>query len=104
MDTLNTTGQMVTNPHNCADKHYTVTLTSSLTTFCNEILQVVNMSVFEESPSCDHLYFSKQVFFWGDYKVGDIAGRCHYSKPAQMMSNSWDQKAEKLARSSLMFR
>ena len=62
-----------------------------------------NISVFAESPSCDHLYFSKQVFFWDDYKVGNIPGRCHYSSPAKLVSNSWDQKAEKLARKSLMF-
>ena len=62
-----------------------------------------NISVFSESPSCDHLYFTKQVFFWGDYKVGNIAGRCQYSSPAQLLSSAWDQKAEKLARRSLMF-
>lgn len=62
-----------------------------------------NISVFEESPTCDHLYFSKQVLFWGDYKVANIAGRCQYSKPAELVSAAWDQKAEKLARSSLMW-
>ena len=64
---------------------------------------MLNVSVYDQSPSCDHLYFSKQVLFWGDYRVGDIAGRCHYSKPAELVSDAWDQKAEKLAGSSLMF-
>ena len=65
--------------------------------------KVFNVSVFEESPSCDHLYFSQQVLAWGDYKVANIPGRCDFSRPAQLVSSAWDQKAEKLARSSLMF-
>ena len=63
----------------------------------------MDISVFEESPSCDHLYFSKQVMFPGEYKLADITARCHYSLPARLSGSSWDQKAEKLARSSLMF-
>ena len=87
LNTLPST-DLVTNPYNCQGRDY----------------KVMDMSVVEESPSCDHLYFSKQVMFWGDYKLAGITGRCHYSRPAQLSGSVWDQKAEKLARSSLMMR
>ena len=79
--------EIIDNPYGCEDKHY----------------KVFSTSVFPAPQSCDSLYFRKQVFFWDDYKLGNIAGTCPYSKPAELYYDSWDQKAEKLARTSLMF-
>ena len=45
----------------------------------------------------------QQVIFWDQYKVGGVYGVCHYNKPAWYTGYHWDQKAEKLARTGLMF-
>ena len=62
-----------------------------------------SVAEFPESPTCDDLYFRKGVMFWDDYTVGGISGSCHYNKPASFDGYNWDQKSEKLARTSLMF-
>ena len=43
------------------------------------------------------------MIFWDQYKGGGVYGSCHYNKPAFYNGYNWDQKAEKLARTSLMF-
>ena len=41
--------------------------------------------------------------YWDNYNVGGISGSCHYNKPASYNGYKWDQKSEKLARTSIMF-
>ena len=36
-------------------------------------------------------------------RIGNIAGSCHYSKPAHLVYGSWNQKSEKLGRTAIMF-
>ena len=58
----------------------------------------------EKSPSCDHLYFQRNVFYWQSYTLeNDVRVKCRYSKPSALSGNSWDQNDEKMARKSLMF-
>ena len=66
-------------------------------------LKVFSIAEFPESPTCDDLYFRKGVMFWDDYLVGGVEGSCHYNKPVSFNGYKWDQKSEKLARTSLMF-
>ena len=68
-----------------------------------EYLKVYNVAGYDESATCDHLYFKKQVHDWGDAKVNNIVGSCPYSKPPVIESGKWNQVTEKLARNSLMF-
>ena len=74
-------------PYACQDKNYTV----------------ISSSAWDESPTCDHLYFNKQVIYWQDYTIDGIDAACKYSEPQSLSGNSWDQKSEKLARTSIMF-
>ena len=69
----------------------------------NCVLQVFSIDEFAESSSCDDLYFRKSVMFWDNYQVGGVSGSCHYNKPASYNGYKWDQKSEKLARTSIMF-
>ena len=43
------------------------------------------------------------MILWDYYKVGGVYGTCQYSKPAWYNGYNWNQKSEKLARTSLMF-
>ena len=79
--------EIIDNPYGCEDKHY----------------KVFSTSIFPAAKTCDNLYFRKQVQFWDEYKVGDVDGVCEYSAPAKLSAGSWNQKAEKLARTSIMF-
>ena len=87
MDVLETDLVIIKHPARCGGKHY----------------QVFRNSDFPAVTSCDDLYFKKQALFWDDYRIGNIAGSCHYSKPANLLYGSWNQKSEKLARTSLLF-
>ena len=60
---------------------------------------IYEISAYPESPSCDDLYFKKQVLFWGTYKIDGQPTKCIYSKPA----STGDYSTEKLARNSIMF-
>ena len=71
--------------------------------FLYDTPKVYEVAGYDESPSCDHLYFKKQVHDWGDAKVNNIDGSCPYSKPPVIESGEWNQVTEKLARNSLMF-
>ena len=67
-------------------------------------LQVYEVDLQETSPSCDHLYFQRSVFFWQSYTLeNNVKVKCQYSKPSALVGTSWDQDYEKLARKSLMF-
>ena len=66
-------------------------------------LQVYELAAFDESSSCDHLYFKKQVHYWGDYKVAGVEGSCKYSHGVKKINGNWEHKTEKLSRNSLMF-
>ena len=61
--------------------------------------KVYEIGAIDESSTCDHLYFRKQIFYWGEYKIGGERGRCKYSKP----SSTGEFDTEKLARNSIMF-
>ena len=65
--------------------------------------QVFRNSDFPAATSCDDLYFKKQALFWADYKIGNIGGSCHFSKPPDQLYSSWNQKSEKLGRTAIMF-
>ena len=65
--------------------------------------KVYNVAGYDESATCDHLYFKKQVHDWGRAKVNNIVGSCPYSQPSALVSGKWNQLTEKLARTSLMF-
>ena len=59
---------------------------------------------YNESSSCDDLYYNKQVFFWQDYQISNMKNvKCDYSQPKYLYRNSWYQHTEKLARNSLFF-
>lgn len=66
----------------------------------NKVYELVS---FDESPTCDNLYFKKQVLYWGEYKVGGVDGSCKYSQGVTKINGNWEHKTEKLARNSLMF-
>ena len=52
-----------------------------------------------QSPSCDHLYFTRSVFHWQSYLLENgLKVKCQYSKPSALVGTSWDQDFEKLAR------
>ena len=68
------------------------------------VLQVYEVDLQDQSPSCDHLYFQRNVFFWQSYRLeSGVRLKCQYSKPSAVAGTSWDQDNEKLARKSLMF-
>ena len=59
---------------------------------------------YDESQSCDELYFSQQVLFWQDYKISNMKNvKCDYSRPNYLHNNNWYQNTEKLARNYLFF-
>ena len=60
--------------------------------------KVYEIGTFEESQTCDELYFRKQIYYWGEYKIGGERGKCMYSKP----SSTGEFDTEKLARNSIM--
>ena len=67
-------------------------------------LQVFLVEKYNESSSCDDLYFRSQVFFWQDYKIVSLKNvKCDYSRPNYLYKNNWYQTSEKLARNSLFF-
>ena len=67
-------------------------------------LQVYEVDLQETSPSCDHLYFQRSVFFWQSYTLeNNVKVKCQYSRPSALVGDYWDQDQEKLARQSLMF-
>lgn len=62
------------------------------------------MDLQDMSPTCDHLYFQRSVFFWQSYNLENgLSVKCQYSKPSALVGSDWDQDNEKLARKSLMF-
>ena len=60
--------------------------------------EVYQLDAYDESKTCDNLYFKKQVYFWGQYKIDGESGNCEYSKP----SSTGDYNTEKFIRNSLM--
>ena len=65
----------------------------------NKTHEVYKLDAYDESQSCDNLYFRKQVFYWGSYKIDGQSGDCEYSTP----SSSGDFKTEKFIRNSILF-
>ena len=61
------------------------------------------MSDVEESPTCAHLYYQKQVLYWHYYQVGGLKADCKFSLPTYSFNNEWIQDGEKIAKSSIMF-
>ena len=63
-----------------------------------------SVSDVEESPSCSHLYYQKQVLFWDFYQVAGLKLDCKFSLPKfKNQDDIWIQDGEKIAKSSIMF-
>ena len=68
------------------------------------LLKVFLVEKYEESQSCDDLYFTRQVLYWQDYKIANLKNvQCDYSRPNYNNNNAWYQSTEKLARNYLFF-
>ena len=68
--------------------------------------KVYEVDLFDKATSCDELYFKKNVYFWGKYKMSNgLTVLCEYSRPKIYNAGtnpSYNQKTQKLARESLM--
>ena len=68
--------------------------------------KVYEVDLFDKASSCDELYFKKNVYFWGKYKMSNgLTVLCEYSRPKIYNAGtnpSYNQKTQKLARESLM--
>ena len=73
-----------------------------LESICKLQFQIYKVEAITESPSCDHLYFIKHVYEWGNYKVGGMDASCHYNR-FEEVGGTYYQTNEKLVRTSLMF-
>ena len=69
---------------------------------CKLQFQIYKVEAITESPSCDHLYFTKHVYEVGNYKVGGMDASCHYNR-FEEVGGTYYQTNEKLVRTSLMF-
>ena len=103
-------------PHSCnEDRKYRVTpgcqpqnilsvdpLILEIISLCS--LQVYEVDLQDQSPTCDHLYFQRSIFYWQSYSLTNgLKVKCQYSRPSALVGSAWDQDQEKLARKSLMF-
>ena len=73
---------------------------------CNEArkYRVYEVDLQDNSPTCDHLYFQRSIFYWQSYRLDNgLKVKCQYSKPSALAGQYWDQDQEKLNRKSLMF-
>ena len=58
---------------------------------CNEArkYRVYKVSEVARSPTCDHLYFQHNVFYWRGYLLENgLKVKCEYSKPSALVGTA----------------
>ena len=73
--------------------------------FSDICFQIYSIADVPLSPNCGHLYFRKQVFHPGDYKVSglDFQVDCQFSLEVKRSGSNWEHRSETLAQNAILF-